>query len=678
MTDAALVRPHSERPSWGQVLRRSTVVTVLTAVALWVAAWLLPGLTIDRPVDALLAGLVIGVLNAIVWPALAVVIVPISVLTLGLGAIAIDALVVSWLLDMLPGINVEDFWTALAVVLWLAFVTTVVTTLTAIDDDAWFDQTTARRAKRRHGSSIVTDVPGVVFVQLDGVARRVLARALSSGDVPTLHRWIRDGSHEVTGWETGWSSQTGVSQCGILHGTVADMPAFRWMDKSTGRIVVSNRRSSAAAIEEAHSDGQGLLARHGASYGNLFSGDAERAVLTMSGAGRRKEGRVGAGYFGYFSRPQQAARTLLAVVVEIARERRAASRQRRREVEPRVPRGWTYALLRSFTTVVSRDVCVQGVINDMCEGRAAIYVDLLGYDEVSHHSGPERADTLAVLRDLDHQVHRIERTIRFTPRPYRIVVLSDHGQTQGATFVDRTGETLAALVARLCGSALSGDDDAESGRTESTAWLRHAGARDGKETAPAGSTPVVLGSGSLGLIYLPVAPHRLSLEEIDAVHPDLVAGLVANPEIGFVLVRSAAGGSLVLGRSGCRHLGTGEVTGDDPLAPFGPSAVAQVSETDGYSTVADLMVNSRYDPVLDEVAAFEEQVGSHGGLGGPQTQPFLLHPTDLAPPAEPILGSPALHRVLKGWLADLGHDVTTPWREAAPSEPAPEPAPGPH
>ncbi len=131
-------------------------------------------------------------------------------------------------------------------------------------------------------------------------------------------------------------------------------------------------------------------------------------------------------------------------------------------------------MLRTFTTVVTRDVSVQGVLNDMSEGRAAIYVDLLGYDEVAHHSGPERVDALAVLRDLDQQLGRIERTTRWTPRPYKIIVLSDHGQTQGATFEQRTGQTLAQLVADLCGSAASGDTDAEEGRTESTAWLRQA------------------------------------------------------------------------------------------------------------------------------------------------------------------------------------------------------------
>ena len=414
-----------------------------TAATLWVLSAVLDDFSIDGAANAVLAGFVVGLVGAVVWPALAFVVVPISVLTLGLGAIVLEALVVGLVLDLLPGVTLDGFGAALIVTVGLAMVTTVVSSALALDDTAWFDQRMARRARRRHGDATVTDQPGVIFVQLDGVAKVVLERALRAGDVPTLHRWITEGTHRLIGWETGWSSQTGVSQCGILHGSTVDMPAFRWVDKSTGDVVVSNHRKWALALERAHSDGNGLLAYNGSSYGNLFSGDAERAVLTMSGVARRKEGRLGAGYFGYFSRPQQAAKTLIAVLAEIARERRAAGWQRRRGVEPRVDRNWSYALLRSFTTVVSRDVSVEGVINDMFEGRAAIYVDMLGYDEVAHHSGPERADTLAVLRDLDHQIDRIQRTTRWAPRPYRIVVLSDHGQTQGATFVERTGETLA-------------------------------------------------------------------------------------------------------------------------------------------------------------------------------------------------------------------------------------------
>jgi uncharacterized membrane protein YvlD (DUF360 family) len=663
---SAVVRPRAERPTPAQILWRSVVITVVTALSLWVLAWVLDGFAIDGPLDALLAGFVVGLVNAVVWPALAVVVVPLSVLTLGVGAVILDALLVTFVLDQLPGITLSGFWTGLAVVLGLAVISTLLSSTLALDDDAWFDQSMARRARRRarhRGEDL--DIPGIVFVQLDGVAKTVLDRALGAGDVPTLRRWLTEGRYHLVGWETGWSSQTGVSQCGILHGSVVDMPAFRWVDKATGKIVVSNRPESAAAIEARHSDGRGLLAHDGSSYGNLFSGDAERAALTMSSVTKTKEGRIGAGYRGYFSRPRQAVQTLVAVVVDITRERNARREQRRRGVEPRVPRSWTYALLRAFTTVVSRDVCVSGVLNDMCEGRSAIYVDLLGYDEVSHHSGPERADTMAVLRDLDAQVARIERAKRWAPRPYHLVVLSDHGQTQGATFRERSGETLAELVARLCGEAASGDPDAEAGRTESTAWLRQARGKREELSTPSGAAsgaPIVLASGSLGLVTLPGEPRRLTRGEIDARHPRLLQGLVDQPAIGFVLVATDDGDSIVLSRDGSRTLAGGVVVGDDPLAPYGPRTLEQVREVDAYTTVADVMVSSRYDPELDEVAAFEEQVGSHGGLGGPQTHPFLMYPTELSAPPEPIFTSVGMHRVLKTWLAEVGQPVTLPWR----------------
>jgi hypothetical protein len=86
-----------------------------------------------------------------------------------------------------------------------------------------------------------------------------------------------------------------------------------------------------------------------------------------------------------------------------------------------------------------------------------------------------------------------------------------------------------------------------------------------------------------------------------------------------------------------------------------------VRHADGFSTCADLMVNSMFDPETEEVAAFEHQVGSHGGLGGPQTHPFLLSPTSLSEPPPEIHGPVALHRVLKGWLAEVGQPVVLTW-----------------
>ena len=104
--------------------------------------------------------------------------------------------------------------------------------------------------------------------------------------------------------------------------------------------------------------------------------------------------------------------------------------------------------MRAAICVFVRDLIVYGVLTDMMRGRPAVYATFSSYDEVAHHSGLERADTLEALRKLDEQFGRIERARRYAARPYELVVLSDHGQTQGATFKQRNGYGLDELVER--------------------------------------------------------------------------------------------------------------------------------------------------------------------------------------------------------------------------------------
>ena len=146
---------------------------------------------------------------------------------------------------------------------------------------------------------------------------------------------------------------------------------------------------------------------------------------------------------------------------------------------------------------------------------------------------------------------------------------------------------------------------------------------------------VVLGSGNLGLIYLMEERRRLTLEEIDARHPELIPALRAHPHVGWLLVRSSEHGPVALGANGAHYLADGRVEGEDPLAPFSPTAPAHLLRTDGFAHVADIMVGSFYDPELDEGCAFEELICFHGGIGGVQTRPFILHPCAPRGPAGP-------------------------------------------
>ena len=308
--------------------------------------------------------------------------------------------------------------------------------------------------------------------------------------------------------------------------------------------------------------------------------------------------------------------------------------------------------------VIVRDLIVYGVLTDMMKGRPAVYATFSSYDEVAHHSGLERADTLEALRKLDQQFGRIERARRFAARPYEIVVLSDHGQTQGATFKQRNGYSLADLVER---SLTAGSAADMAGGDEQTAMVglamseatRPKGDDDAKAKDGAQDDAIVMGSGNLGLVYLMQENRRLTLEELDASHPRLIPAMRSHPHIGWLLVRSQEHGAMVLGAEGSHRLSDGHIDGVDPLAAFSPGAAAHLLRTDGFPHVADIMVGSFYDPVRDEGCAFEELISFHGGIGGSQTQPFILHPLELELPDEPIVGAAAVHGVLLGWRHQL-------------------------
>jgi hypothetical protein len=165
------------------------------------------------------------------------------------------------------------------------------------------------------------------------------------------------------------------------------------------------------------------------------------------------------------------------------------------------------------------------------------------------------------------------------------------------------------------------------------------------------------------MVSFPDLPGRVSLEEIEQHWPDLLPGLVDHDGVGFLLVHGDEFGPVVLGRDGVRRLRTGVVIGTDPLLPYGPHAASLVARVSEFASCADVVINSRYDPDTDEASAFEPHVGSHGGLGGPQARALLAHPRSFAPPGE-IVGAEALHRVLRGWLTDLGHPAPAPAAEA--------------
>jgi uncharacterized membrane protein YvlD (DUF360 family) len=638
------------------------------ALAVSAAGLLLSGVHVKSFVGALLTAGLIGVLNALLPPVVAALRLPFTLVLGFLAVLAVDAGSLLLISAIDPSdFKVDSFGSALLASLVISAASLALQVILGVNDDDAYSLRVIERVARRHGGQTRTAVPGLVFLEIDGLAAPVLRRAMRDGNAPVLAGWMEEGTHRLHEWETDLSSQTGASQAGILLGSNEDIPAFRWVEKETGRLMTCSAPGDCAEIERRRSTGRGLLAGGGASRGNLLSGEADEVILTVSRMDAEK--RSNAGYRAFLANGFNVTRELVLFAWEVLLEYSAALRQRRREVVPRGRRGGRYPFLRAALCVVVRDLIVYGVLSDMMRGRPAVYATFSSYDEVAHHSGLERADTLEALRKLDQQFGRIERARRFAPRPYKIVVLSDHGQTQGTTFRQRNGYGLDDLVQR---SLTSGSVSGVGGGDEHDAAVGQA-LQEATGGAPASGGEaledphaIVLGSGNLGLIYLMEEKRRLTTEEIEQRHPQLLAALSKHPHIGFLLVRSAEHGALAMNSRGVHYLAQGRIEGEDPLAAFSPGAPAHLLRSDGFEHVADIMVGSFYDPELEQGCAFEELISFHGGLGGPQTRPFLLCPVELPAPGEPIVGAAAVHDVLLEWRRLLQG-------EPAPAAPAEEP-----
>ena len=187
-----------------------------------------------------------------------------------------------------------------------------------------------------------------------------------------------------------------------------------------------------------------------------------------------------------------------------------------------------------------------------------------------------------------------------------------------------------------------------------------------RQTATQPPEVVVMASGCLGLISFARMPGRVTLEQIEERYPLLIAVLREHPGVGFLLVRSQAHGAMAIGVGGTNYLDEDRVEGDDPLQPFGAHAGEHVRRTDSFPHCPDIVVNSTYWVESDEVAAFEELVGSHGGMGGSQSFPFLMHPVELQVPDEEMVGAERVHRQMRAWLVQLGHEEYEPQQGSRP------------
>src|SRR5437764_4202352 len=338
MTVAKSVPMYGQTPTWipsRPQLRplRLLLAWVVSAAALLVAAWIVPGAAVHHFGGALAAAAVIAVLNAVLPPIVAALRLPLMLLVGLLLILVLDGLMLLAADSITNGaLSVDSFWSALGVALAASAVGVVLDVVLGTNDDDTYTFRVIQRIARRSGGRTVTDAPGIVFLEIDGLGLPVLQRAMRDGNAPTLARWVGDGTHRLVEWETDLSSQTGASQAGILLGSNEDIPAFRWVEKERGTLMVCSAPADCAEIERRHLSGRGLLADDGASRGNLLAGEADHVILTASRIEAEK--RANPGYRAFFANGFNVLRSLSLFFWEVILEVSAASRARRRDVRP--------------------------------------------------------------------------------------------------------------------------------------------------------------------------------------------------------------------------------------------------------------------------------------------------------------------------------------------------------
>jgi uncharacterized membrane protein YvlD (DUF360 family) len=681
----------AETSLWRRIARTLILWLISVAVFMLIASW-----RQDITVQSLLAAgvfvIIVSALNALLWPVISYVALPLLVLTVGLGSLILNTIIVKLAADFMPNtIQIESWWAAFVVSLGLTIATMIGSTIMSLDDDGVYQRNMIQRfAKRARKGQALATYPGVIFLEIDGLARPILERAMENGFMPNLARWQREHGYVVSNWHTDLSSQTGAAQAGILLGHNHDIPAFQWVDKSDhARYVASSSIKDAVALEGMLSDKNGVLAHHGLSIGNLFSGDAEVASMTFSRVTGKETRASVPSYYGFFASPYNVLRGLVNFVRDLWVEWRSKARFKHFGRPIVGKRKHLFPFERAATNGIMQDIYTDSIIGNIYAGVVdSVYATYTGYDVNAHACGIEGPDALDSLVRLDRYFSRIKWAAERADRKYLIVVLSDHGQSKGLNFTLRYGQSLEEFIQSLvpAGMKVYGGLDSQEGwaqvsvamtelskdesqtsakflrrftrnRTEENGEVKAGPLNDKQrevlEEALTHAPLVVIGSGNLAPMYFANEPERLTREQIDAKCPNLIAGILRHPSTGWLMVKQDDGETMVLGPTGKLRLSDGAVLeGADPLAVYGPHALRLLQRYDSFTNCPDLALNGFYDPDHDDAASYEEQMGFHGGLGGLQNRPFVFHPKSLAM-TEELVGAEMVHNTFVRWLGEL-------------------------
>jgi endonuclease/exonuclease/phosphatase family metal-dependent hydrolase len=433
---------------------------------------------------------------------------------------------------------------------------------------------------------------GLVMVQIDGLSRLQFNRALKKNHLPFLNRLLQKEHYVTHPFYSGLPSNTPAVQAELFYGVKGCVPAFSFMERSTGKVI---RMFDAPFVGEFEpllkEKGPGLLAG-GSSYSNIYSGGAKEAHFCF--------GQMGFSGIRHALNPfilpflitlyiDIFARTLLLLVIEICIAiiecLRGTLKGRRlwRELE--------LVWLRSTVCVLLREFIVAGACMDLVRGVPVIHLNFLGFDEQAHGRGPSSRFAHWALRGIDDAIKRIHHVMsQSIYREYDLWVYSDHGQEKTVPYLIKYKETVEQAVKRLFAA------DAVRGQEAKVAAM-----------------------GPLGHIYM---KNPLTKEEteryarmlVDIVHIPLVMTVNQDKQV----MAWTPKGSFRLPQEADKVFGAGH--------PFLQEVKEDVLCICRHKDAGEFIIAGWSDG--EEAISFPLEYGAHAAMGSEETESFALLPVD--------------------------------------------------
>ena len=684
----------------------------MTGLALVLVTSILPGFRIDTThpgwwKSLIRLPLIFTVLMILLRPLLLFLTLPLNVVTVGFPTLLFNGLILYLSAMFSHPFQITNYGEALVGTLVMTGISAMITGWLGLDEAYPFYQSVIYRIAQRYGPQQTERKPlrGLLLLQTDGVSLPSLRKAMDRGRMPTVTAMIAKGTHQLFDWHCGIPSNTPAVQAGIFYGDKENVPGYRWFDRGAQKVrVVSNPDDLRILEKQVAESGNDPLLAGGSCINTFMSGGASKRLMTVTALGekssQRREGER-ADFNLFFLSPNAYTKAVLASVWDYLAGLVMAVAGRFVKSRPKLKFSIKRLAQRTLANAFLRDLSFYWMKMDMVRGVPVIYSNFVGYDDIAHYTDPDSLDAQLSLAAFDRHLRTLRRRARrHSPIRYEIVLFSDHGQTPSIPFRLLYGRTIAELMNEMLDRALGRESEMSFRRPgtfspdrsytlallremeeigpDALGWVGQRGRRalarvtdaaDPRDTAGVDKTKpgvVVCVSGSLAHIYFTGHEEPLMLEDIMATYPGLVDELVHHPGIGFVAAGRRFGDAVALCVDGVRNLITGEMgQWNDPLARFENKELwaGELARLMSYRDSGDLIVNGAWLARRQRIVVMEEQVSSHGGLGGNQTEPFILLPshwnvTDLD------LDSPeSLYRLLKRELVQYrgsGRDAK-PW-----------------